>query len=669
MGLRQHLTRRDLLARGIAGAGTMALAGRLPGALARPATSRGAVVPLPTPAQLRADVQRMVDFGPRLTGSDAHNRYIEWLETELTRAGCSLLPRDDKELVLWEAQRFGLDVLDGPAAGPIRVASYFPRSQETPAGGITGPLAYGGVAPTLSLSAGGTDPAALSAALQRYPADLASWASALAATTQIAPGCILVVDLPLPPALTESFFLPMLNELVWAGHSVADIATRDYKRMLVPEVTPLPLAAFQGTGAAGVVFILDASFENLVGQYIPFLAGFQPIPGLWVDRDAGAALRHAAGTTPKARLTLTATRRKVKTPSIVAVLPGTSDEALIINTHTDGQNFAEENGGVMMVALARHFGSLPESQRLKRMLVFSAVTGHMGYDLPQTQGFIDDHPELMCRAAAALTIEHFGCAEWFDNVATGYHATGDPEAFGVWTSQGRMFTETRDAAIARALPHTLLLHGPVQFGIGGAFQSAGVPQIGAIAGPNCLTAIAPNGHMDKFDETLAGRQTQWIADLLRRLDPISAADLRAGDPSLRPKPSGPCAALRLRGSSGAPGGRAAVSLRLSLPVVSVRSLLRAGRLRGQVRLSRSGAVHLTATLQPVQTGAPLITLAQGVVRISRPGMRRFALRLTPSGRRALRGGGRFRLVLTARYHEPGGRTHVRRVRRLVRGAR
>jgi hypothetical protein len=667
MGLRQNITRRDLLARGIAGAGSMALAGRLPGALARPAASR-ALVPLPTPAQLRTDVQRMVDFGPRLTGSDAHNRYIDWLETELTRAGCSLLPRDDKELVLWEAQRYGLDVLDGPAAGPVKVAAYFPRSQETPAGGITGPLAYGGVAPTLSLSAGGTDPAALSAALQRYPSDLASWASALAATTQIAPGCILVVDLPLPPALTESFWLPMLNELVWAGHSAAELATRDYKRMLVPEVTPLPLAAFQGTGAAGVVFILDASFENLVGQYIPFLAGFQPIPGLWVDRDGGAALRQAAATTPNARLTLTATRRKVKTPSIVGVLPGASDEALILNTHTDGQNFAEENGGVMMVALARHFGSLPESQRLKRMLVFSAVTGHMGYDLPQTQGFIDDHPELMCRAAAALTIEHFGCAEWVDNVATGYHATGDPEAFAVWTSQGRMFTETRDAAVARALPHTLMLRDPYQFGIGRPFLAAGVPEIGAIAGPNCLTAIAPNGHMDKFDETLAARQTQWIADLLRRLDPISAADLRAGDPRLRPKPSGPCAALRLRGSSGAPSA-AAVSLRLSLSAVSVRELLRTGRLHGRVRLSPAGTVHLTATLQPVQSGAPLITLAQGAVRISRPGVRRFALRLTRSGRRALRGGGRFRLVLTARYHEPGGRTHVRRVRRLVRAAR
>ena len=243
-------------------------------------------------------------------------------------------------------------------------------------------------------------------------------------------------------------------------------------------------------------------------------------------------MRLAAGTRPRARLTLTATRRTVKTPSIVSVLPGASDEVLILNTHTDGQNFAEENGGVAMVHLARYFGSVSRRRRLKRTLVFSAVTGHMGYDLPQTQGFIDDHPDIIKRAAAALTLEHFGCAEWLDRLATGYHPTGDPEAFGVWTSAGRMFTETRDAAVANAMPHTAMLHGPAQFGIGGSFQNAGVPQIGAIAGPNCLVAIADNGHMDKFDAGLAARQTRWIADLLRRLDPIPASELRSGDPTL-----------------------------------------------------------------------------------------------------------------------------------------
>ena len=519
-----------MLARAALVAGSASMLGRMAPA--------AAAVALPGARAMRRDVQRMVDFGPRLTGSDAHNRFIDWLEAEFAKAGAKPLPRDEKELVLWEAQRFGLDLLDGLTPGPIPIAAYYPRSQETPPGGVTGPLVYGGVAPTPSISPG-TDPAALAAAVDRYPKDLASWAAGLPslAGAAAAHGTILLVDLPLPPPLTEGFFLASLNELVWAGHTAAELATRDYKRMLVPEITPLPLAPFKAAGAAGIVFVLDASWENMVGQYIPFLNGFQDIPALWVDRDTGARLRVAAAARPQARLTLTATRRTVKTPSIVSVLPGASDETLILNTHTDGQNFAEENGGVAMVHLARHFGSLSRRRRLKRTLVFSAVTGHMGYDLPQTQGFIDDHPDLVRRAAAALTLEHFGCEEWLDRLATGYHPTGDPEAFGVWTSRGRMFTETRDAAVDNALPHTALLRGPAQFGIGRAFQDAGVPQIGAIAGPNCLTAIAPNGHMDKFDAALGARQTRWIADLLRRLDPIPAADLRAGDPTLARPPA------------------------------------------------------------------------------------------------------------------------------------
>src|SRR5438067_1351891 len=80
---------------------------------------------------------------------------------------------------------------------------------------------------------------------------------------------------------------------------------------------------------------------------------------------------------PRTRLTLTARRRKVRTPTVTAILPGASREAILFNTHTDGQGFAEENGGVAFVQLARHFGSLPRGKRLKRTLVFAAWPGHM----------------------------------------------------------------------------------------------------------------------------------------------------------------------------------------------------------------------------------------------------------------------------------------------------
>ena len=95
-----------------------------------------------------------------------------------------------------------------------------------------------------------------------------------------------------------------------------------------------------------------------------------------------------------------------------------------------------------------------------------------------------------------------------------------------------MFELTRDTVVAHNIPRAALLRPPAQFGVGGAFQSAGVPQIGAIAGPEYLVTISPNGDLDKLDPALASRQIAWLADLTRRIDSVSAAELRKGDPTL-----------------------------------------------------------------------------------------------------------------------------------------
>ncbi|MEA2481116.1 MAG: hypothetical protein QOJ07_3038 [Thermoleophilaceae bacterium] len=524
------ITRRRLLGRGALGASSLALGSQLwsRAALGAAAPTARKPVPLPTPAKVRADFQRMVDFGPRLTGSDAHNRFIEWLEREFTAAGCELLPCDVYQTSRWEVGRFGLDVLDGASAGPVKVATYFPRSKETPPDGVTGPLVYAGSPPPPSIN--GTDIAALQAGLARYPDDLASWARALPGTLSgSTQGSILLVDLPAPIPLTAGLFSPIVTYYNGQGETEADLATKDYKRLWVVPGLTMPLDGFKALGAAGIVFTLDASYEALEGQYLPFEWKNEDTPALYVDRDTGRALRDQAAPRPQARLTLTATRTTVPSPSVTAVLPGTSDETIIFNTHTDGQGFVEENGPVAFVQLARYFASLPKGKRLKRTLVFANWPGHMSNDLPQAQGWIDAHKDIVDRAAAALTVEHLGCSEWSDSIDQGYHATGRAELFAVWTSQGRMFDEVRAATIEHDLPRTALLRPPAQFGVGGPFQSAGIPQIGAIAGPEYLLTISGNGELDKLDENLAATQIAWLADVATRLDPIDAAELRSTD--------------------------------------------------------------------------------------------------------------------------------------------
>ena len=529
----EEIDRRTLLGRAAAAGVSATLLGATAANAQKPTrgAARRRTVPLPSAQQVRDDFTRMVEFGPRLTASPNHERYVAWLEQELEGAGLGLLPCDGYTTDRWLAEDVALTILEGPAAGAAKIATYYPRSQETAPAGVTGPLVYAGTAPTLSAS--GTDVAALQAAIGRYPSELQSWAQGLPGALNGGPqGSILLVDLPMPVPLTGAAFLPAATYLNWPGHTVADWAAVDYKRVWIEPGLSIPLAPFQSMGAAGVVFICDASFEALKGGYLPFTHGFEPLPALYVDRDTGRSLRALAGTRPKTTLTLTASRRPSPTHAITAVLPGESDETLIFNTHTDGQGFAEENGGVAFLQLARHFASLPAHQRLNRTLVFALWPGHMVADLPQTQGWIDTHPDLVKRAAAALTVEHLGCSEWIDTLDQGYHATGDAELFGIWTTQGKMFELTRDTVVAGGIPKAALLRPPVQFGVGAAFQSTGVPQIGAIAGPEYLLTVSDNGDLDKLDEHLAARQIRWLADLARRIDGTPAAALRQGDPTL-----------------------------------------------------------------------------------------------------------------------------------------
>jgi hypothetical protein len=532
--MRQGITRRALLERGAIGASALAFGERW---MARTATSAVATG-LPTPTQVRADVQRMVDFGPRLTGNHAHNRFIEWLEQQYTASGLRLLPCDTFQTSRWEVGTFGLDVLEGAGAGAVKVASYFPRSKETPAGGVTGPLVDAGSPPPLSFNAG--DPDAFAAGVQRYPHDLASWAQALPGLLSGSPqGAILLVDVPAPPAITPGIFLPLLTHYQGQGETEAELAASDYKRLwIVPGLT-MPLSQFAGMGVAGVVLIVDASYEALKGQYAPFEWQNEDVPAVYVDRDTGAKLRAVAAARPKTRLTLTATRKTVPTPTVTAILPGSSDETLIFNTHTDGQGFVEENGPVAFVHLARYFASLPAHQRLKRTLVFANWPGHMSNDLPQAQGWIDAHPDLVEKAAAALTVEHLGCTEWNDSTAKGYHATGRAELFAVWANQGPMADTVTAATVQHDLPRTAVLRPPLQFGVGGPFHSSGVPQLGAIAGPEYLLTISHNGEIDKFDERLMARQIAWLATIATNLEKVDAASLKAGDPTLgSPAPTG-----------------------------------------------------------------------------------------------------------------------------------
>jgi hypothetical protein len=494
------MKRRSFILKSMAGAAAVTAAGgTYDAALAAPVQRKCPIVPLPSAARFRADVQRMVNFGPRLPGSAAHNAYVDWLEREFVRAGFTLRPAYEFQYTTWQPGRARLHVLDGPSAGPVTVSFPYVRSASTGREGITAPLSY------VSEGHGGS------------------------------PGSIFVIDLPAPAKRNAGVFGAIMSYLYWPGHSASDLDTVDYTRAWTGP-WPTDFSSYLKAGAKAVVLIADnASHAALAGGFSPHQApSSTPIPVLVVDRDAGARLRQQAGAGRRARLVLDAPGRKSTMRTITAVLPGQTDETIICNTHSDGQNAIEENGGPALLGLARHFASLPPGQRLKRTLVINVWSAHMTDPTvqPELDGWIRTHPDLFNRAVGGVTIEHLGCTLWVDDPAKGYHGTGLNEPYAIWTTEGPTFELAQPLLAKHDLGLHALLHGPIMFTVGNWFQQYGLPMVSGIAGPAYLLVISRTGEIEKLNFALASRQIAFYHDVIRGFDNADPAALRTGDPGL-----------------------------------------------------------------------------------------------------------------------------------------
>jgi hypothetical protein len=437
----------------------------------------------------------MAKLGPKYTGSKPHTEFVEFLAAELEKAGLEL-SRDHFKFTYWDAKRCDISVT--PSSGKtyqVPYTSYYPYSGQTPSTGVTGELIYGGTSADIKLP-------------------------------DNAQGKIVLIESPVKPLPYSEWYS------AWGAYP-KDTALPESMFGATGQLMASPLLApFKKAGAAGVILAWsNISNENAAYQYTPFSRPLQEMPALWVGRNQGAKLHSLAGTGAKCTLTLEADLvPDTPTDTLVATLPGTSsEEVLIINTHTDGPNATEENGGLGCLALAKYFARLPRSER-KRTYVFVLATGH--FCLPYVQsitGFINNHPEIMKKTIGALTIEHLGAQEWKDDAQGSYRATGKDELSLVITAykstadimlsaaQG-----TSDRRVVAVKPKT----GPF-FGEGGALSRAGIPTIGYIPLPDYLLAGPPDCYIGKLSPTLLSGQIQALAKVVHRMDQTPTDQLKS----------------------------------------------------------------------------------------------------------------------------------------------
>ena len=110
-----------------------------------------------------------------------------------------------------------------------------------------------------------------------------------------------------------------------------------------------------------------------------------------------------------ARIALkTETYRNLKADNVVAVIPGSaSDEVIVLNAHYDAWfDGAGDNGDglAVLIALAKHFAK-PENKP-RRTLALVSSAGHHSPGINGPRGFIAANPTLAAKAILMLNIEH-----------------------------------------------------------------------------------------------------------------------------------------------------------------------------------------------------------------------------------------------------------------------
>ncbi|WP_405904083.1 hypothetical protein OG696_35830 [Streptomyces sp. NBC_00656] len=444
--------------------------------------------------------QRELDArGLRATGSDSHHDYIASLADRLAFVGVSDIRQEVLPLRRWTPQRVRLALHQEDGAVEVPVVS---------------PVAYSGC----------TAPQGVTASLSAEPVT----------------GRIGVADVPLPALQARVF-----DDLDWGGpEDIRHVADYDpatpYERVwLSQDVMREQLSRFAQAGAAGLVLVVDLPAEALHEGYLLYDGVHRGLPAVFVSREQGEHLRAAAARGQVATLVLEAHAEHVETSNVLGLIPGASDELVVLHSHTDGTNGLEDNGPEAILAMAQYLARVPR-QELPRGVLILLTTGHFAtHTAWGLEDFLDRHrDDLVPKIAAALCLEHLGALPWSLDRQEGVPAS-EYEFGCVFASPHQAVIDTVRRGLDRAgvtesrvlrpfVPDTTgrSPDGTTWPGDGSAFwHNAGLPSANFITGPGYLLNAEPV--IDLIDVAAMRRQAIAFTETVIDLCAAPWADLHA----------------------------------------------------------------------------------------------------------------------------------------------
>lgn len=282
--------------------------------------------------------------------------------------------------------------------------------------------------------------------------------------------------------------------------------------------------------AAAYVGILDDGYPDSCSYYVPYDGAERPIPGVWLGRSGGARLLEAMAAGARIRLRVVSRREPARTHNVVGVLPGASDEWVVIGSHHDGPwaSAVEDAAGVAMVlAQAAYWSRLPAEARPHNLL-FVVTTGHM-VGGAGTRAFIADHADLLPRVVLEVHLEHpaLECRVRDGRLVP----TGLPEPAWWFMSRNpsleaavRAAIEAEDVRRSLIVPPTIF--GPRPTTDGGAFHTAGVPLVNFLTAPVYLFDACDT--LDKVDRGALAPVTRAAVRIIESTAGVTGAMMRAG---------------------------------------------------------------------------------------------------------------------------------------------
>ena len=494
--------------------------------LVLPASALAAECPVaPDPSALpdAAALKRMTTFeaqlGSRPTGSRAQARFVASLRMAMRAVPGVKLSEIPFRVNRWTARRSTLHLIVGGRRVRVPIAGPVPYSQRTPKRGVAGPLAFiDDAEPITSANAGGR--------VVVRPAPAGSVANAL-------------------------FFLPVVSYASYDPEHTIDPAGVFRGDFLNYNARVKDLRDAKAAGAKAILFVKDRPRRQLIGHYEPYEGTSWGVPGLFLGADEGKRLTDAlaVGGAPRARVTLRVRRRKVRTPTLLATLPGQSPQKLVIESHTDGTNAAEDNGPVAMVAMARYFANLPLDCR-PRTLQFAFSTAHFYQRVTSPTLRHGGSGELARRldaeydkglVSAVVVLEHLGAIEYDGVPRKGGRPGVRLEPTGLRAIQFIAITPSPALVgavdgVVRAydMQRTLMLQGadapgstvPSHCSFGGEgtpYNQALLPTVAAIAAPQSL--YDPPFGLEGIDFEVMREETLGFTELINRMQVMPQASV------------------------------------------------------------------------------------------------------------------------------------------------